>query len=161
MEIDRNGLEVLTRAEAIALLRTQQVGRLVYTRRTLPAITPVNYVVGDSALLVWTGPLWTVAPAVCGTLVAFEVDEVNRALCRGWSVSVTGRAAPATDPLEWAWACLDGPVPWVTAPGDGLLRIPLMVVTGRWLGPRDREPADHPGRQPHGSYPEHACLPWP
>ena len=55
MEKDGNGLEVLTRAEAIALLDTQDVGVLVYTRRALPAVTPVNYVVRAGAILIWTG----------------------------------------------------------------------------------------------------------
>jgi uncharacterized protein len=158
MDIDRNGLEVLTRAEAITLLRTQEVGRLVYSRRALPAITPVNYVVCDSAVLAWTGSLWTSAAAVRGKPVAFEVDEFNRALRCGWSVSVTGRAALATDPFERAWACLDGPAPWVTGPQHVLLRIPLASVTGRRLGPRDREPAR---RRPHGPYAGNVCVPWP
>jgi hypothetical protein len=33
MDTDVNGLEIIARAEAIALLETEEVGRLVYTRR--------------------------------------------------------------------------------------------------------------------------------
>jgi len=51
MDIDRSGLEVLTRAESIDLLCTEQVGHLVYSRRTLPAITCVNYAVCRGAIL--------------------------------------------------------------------------------------------------------------
>ena len=55
MTTDENGLEVLSRAEAITLLESQEAGRLVYTRRALPAVRPVNFVVRGGAVLIWTG----------------------------------------------------------------------------------------------------------
>jgi nitroimidazol reductase NimA-like FMN-containing flavoprotein (pyridoxamine 5'-phosphate oxidase superfamily) len=64
MNTDVNGLEVLSRAEAVALLETQEVGRLVYTRRALPAVIPVNYAVRDGAILIWTGSGSSMAQAV-------------------------------------------------------------------------------------------------
>ena len=55
MDVDVNGVEVLGRAEAIGLLESQEVGRLVYTRRALPAVRPVNFAVRGGAVLIWTG----------------------------------------------------------------------------------------------------------
>ncbi|HEV2344677.1 MAG TPA: pyridoxamine 5'-phosphate oxidase family protein [Actinocrinis sp.] len=137
MEIDVNGLEVLSRAEAIALLETQEVGRLVYTRRALPAIRPVNYVVRGGAVLVWTGSTSSLGQAVRGAVVAFEADEFDRMSRSGWSVAVTGTARLVTDEAQLERARLEGPMPWAPGVKDYLICIPLMIVTGRWLGSRD------------------------
>lgn len=134
MEIDTNGLEALSRAEAIALLETREVGRLVYTRRALPAIRPVNYAVRDGAVLIWTGSASSLGQAVRGAVVAFETDALDRVNRSGWSVVVTGTAQLVTDEAQLARARLDGPVPWAPGVKEFLIRIPLTIVTGRWLG---------------------------
>ncbi|MGI8807661.1 MAG: hypothetical protein ACR2KK_07440 [Acidimicrobiales bacterium] len=40
MEVDRTGLQVLSRAECLALLRDSLVGRVIVTDRALPAASP-------------------------------------------------------------------------------------------------------------------------
>lgn len=135
METDANGMEVLSRTEAIALLETQEVGRLVYTRRALPAVVPVNYAVRGDAILIWTGSTSSLGQAVRGSVVAFETDEVNRAAHSGWSVTVTAPAQLVTDETELAKARIDGPVPWAPGIKEYLIRIPLTMVTGRRIGP--------------------------
>jgi len=142
MDTDVNGLEVLARAEAVALLETQEVGRLVYTRRALPAVMPVNYVVRQGGILIWTGAASPLGQALRGAVVAFQVDELDRTTRSGWSVTVTGTATLVTDEVELARARADGPVPWAPGVKDHLIRIPLTMVTGRWLGPGHRG-ADH------------------
>ena len=137
METDANGLEVLSRAEAIALLETQEVGRLVYTRRALPAIRPVNYVLDGGAVLIRTGSASSLGQAVRGAVVAFEVDEFDQVTRMGWSVVVTATAQLVTDEAQRARSSLDGPVPWAPGIKEHLIRIPLTIVTGRWLGERD------------------------
>lgn len=136
METDANGVEVLSRAEAIALLETQEVGRLVYTRRALPAVVPVNYAVRDGAILIWTGSASSLGQAVRGSIVAVETDELDRAGHSGWSVTVTAAAQLVTDETELAEARLDGPIPWAPGIKEYLIRIPLTMVTGRRLGSR-------------------------
>ena len=143
MDTDVNGLEVLSRAEAVALLETQEVGRLVYTRRALPAVTPVNFAVRAGGILVWTGSASPLGQALRGEVVAFQVDELDRATRSGWSVTVTGMAKPVTDEIEFARARADGPVPWAPGVKDHLIRIPITMVTGRWLGARDHRRAEH------------------
>jgi hypothetical protein len=139
MNTDANGLEVLSRAEAVALLETQEVGRLVYTRRALPAVIPVNYAVRGGAILIWTGSTSSLGQAVRGSVVAFQVDELDRVEHSGWSVTVTAPAQLVTDEAELAKARLDGPVPWAPGVKEHLIRIPLTMVTGRWLGSREAE----------------------
>jgi nitroimidazol reductase NimA-like FMN-containing flavoprotein (pyridoxamine 5'-phosphate oxidase superfamily) len=134
METDVNGLEVLTSAEAIVLLETQEVGRLVYTRRAVPKVVPVNFAIRDDAVLIWTGSGSSLAQAVRGAPVAFEVDEVDRSTHSGWSVIVAGTAQLVTDQAQRERARGDGPAPWAEGTKDYLIRIPLETVTGRRLG---------------------------
>ena len=54
----------LPEGEAVVLLSTGQVGRLVYTRRALPAVTPVNYALRDGAIWIWTASASSMAQAV-------------------------------------------------------------------------------------------------
>jgi hypothetical protein len=143
MDTDVNGLEVLSRVEAIALLETQEVGRLVYTRRALPAVMPVNFVVRGGGILIWTGAASPLGQALRGAVVAFQADELDRATRSGWSVTVTGTAKLVTDETELARARADGPVPWAPGIKDHLIRIPIAMVTGRWLGPRAHQGTDH------------------
>lgn len=139
MDTDANGVEVLSRAESIALLESQEVGRLVYTRRALPAVRPVNFVVRGGAVLIWTGSASSLGQAVRGAVVAFEADELDRVTRSGWSVVVVGTAQLVTDETELARARLDGPSPWAPGVKDYLIRIPLTMVSGRWLGERERD----------------------
>jgi nitroimidazol reductase NimA-like FMN-containing flavoprotein (pyridoxamine 5'-phosphate oxidase superfamily) len=141
MDTDVNGVEVLSRAEAIALLESQEVGRLVYTRRALPAVRPVNFAVRGGAVLIWTGSASSLGQAVRGAVVAFEADELDRVTRSGWSVVVVGTAQLVTDEMELTRARLDGPSPWAPGIKDHLIRIPLTMVTGRWLGERERDAA--------------------
>jgi len=73
---DVNGLEVLSRAEAVALLETQEVGRLVYTRRALPAVIPVNFVVRGGAILIRTGSGSSMAQAVRGAVHDLAIQRL-------------------------------------------------------------------------------------
>ena len=45
--------------------------------------------------------------------------------------------------IELARARIDGPAPWAPGIKDHLIRIPIAMVTGRWLGPRDHQGTDH------------------
>jgi nitroimidazol reductase NimA-like FMN-containing flavoprotein (pyridoxamine 5'-phosphate oxidase superfamily) len=141
MQRDANGMQVLSRAEAIALLETQEVGRLVYTRRALPAVAPVNYAVREDAIWIFTGSASTMGQAVRGAVVAFEVDQLDRATRSGWSVTVTAEARIALDEGTLARARRDGPVPWAPGVKQHLIVIPLTVVTGRRIPPQAGEQA--------------------
>lgn len=134
MDTDVNGLEVLSRAEAVALLETREVGRLVYTRRALPAVMPVDYAVRDGGIWIWAGSASSLAQALRGAVVAFQVDDLDYVTRSGWSVTVTGLAEVVADEARLARARANGPVP--RAPGfkEHLIQIPLTMVSGRRLG---------------------------
>jgi nitroimidazol reductase NimA-like FMN-containing flavoprotein (pyridoxamine 5'-phosphate oxidase superfamily) len=95
-----SGAHVLSREECLSLLATMPVGRLVFTDRALPAVVPVNFVLSGKHIVLRTGATSSLAAGVRGSVVAFEVDRIDPAGHRGWSVTVVGRAEHVTDP-DW------------------------------------------------------------
>ncbi|MGY4742281.1 DUF1918 domain-containing protein [Streptomyces sp. ATMOS53] len=84
--------------ECRALLSTHGVGRVAVSAPDgRPAVVPVNYEVVDDAIAFRTAPDSLPAAAV-GREVAFEVDHVDDALSRGWSVLAVGPASVVTEP---------------------------------------------------------------
>jgi hypothetical protein len=69
MDTDVNGLGVLSRAEALSLLETGEVGPVVYTRRALPAVLPVNYAVREGGIWIWTASASSLGLALRGAVV--------------------------------------------------------------------------------------------
>lgn len=100
MEIDRDGLERLDRAECLRLLRTAAVGRVAGTSGALPVVLPVGYAVDGDSIVVETGRGTTLDFATSGSVVAFEVDDLNERGDAGWTVMVTGVAEEVVDHRE-------------------------------------------------------------
>lgn len=133
-----DGFRELGRQECLRLMAEAPVGRVVFTRGALPAVLPVNFALDDDgAILLRTSAASELARAVDGTVVAFEADDVDAARHSGWSVVVTGSAAVVTDPAEHRRLADTGPdtgpVAWVPAPQEVLIRIEPELVTGREL----------------------------
>lgn len=132
---DVNTLEAVDFDDAVELLGTEKVGRLVYTRRALPAVTPLNYVLRDGAIWIWTASTSSIAQAVRGAVVAFEVDQLDKVARTGWSVVVVGVAQLVANQEDLEVARAFGPEPWAPGRMEHLLRIPLSVVTARRIDP--------------------------
>lgn len=98
MSVDRNGLEILERADCLALLRSQRIGRVGFTSGALPVILPVDYAPVDDRIVFQTSPGSALDAAMrVGTVVAFEVDNVGEPNGCHWSVVITGRATELLD----------------------------------------------------------------
>jgi nitroimidazol reductase NimA-like FMN-containing flavoprotein (pyridoxamine 5'-phosphate oxidase superfamily) len=129
-----DGYRELGRQECLRLMAKAPIGRIVYTRRALPAVLPVNFTLdGDGAILLRTSAASELVRAIDGAVVAFEADDVDAARHSGWSVVVTGTATVVTDPDEHRRLARTGPVPWVPAPQEVYVRIEHELVTGREL----------------------------
>ncbi|MEV3907083.1 pyridoxamine 5'-phosphate oxidase family protein [Streptomyces canus] len=129
-----DGYRELGRQECLRLMAKAPIGRIVYTRRALPAVLPVNFTLdGDDAILLRTSAASDLVRAIDGAVVAFEADDVDAARHSGWSVVVTGTATVVTDPAERERLARTGPVSWVAAPQAVLVRIEPELVTGREL----------------------------
>jgi nitroimidazol reductase NimA-like FMN-containing flavoprotein (pyridoxamine 5'-phosphate oxidase superfamily) len=130
VEIDANGLEVLSRAECADLLRTKDLGRIAITSGALPVILPVNYVVVGDDIVLRTRKGTTLAAATRHAIVAFEVDVVDEVTGAGWSVMVQGRARELDD----APTGIDLAAPlarWRDHGEDRHVAVAIEVVSGR------------------------------
>lgn len=102
MEIDRDGLEVLDRAECLRLLDGAVVGRIAGTSGALPVVLPVGYALDGDSIVVETGRGTTLDFATSGSVVAFQVDNLHEHGHSGWTVMVTGVAEEVQDRREVA-----------------------------------------------------------
>jgi nitroimidazol reductase NimA-like FMN-containing flavoprotein (pyridoxamine 5'-phosphate oxidase superfamily) len=100
MEIDREGLEVLDRAECLRLLNGRSVGRIAGTFGALPVVLPVDYVMDGDSIVLETGRGTTLGLATAGAVVAFEVDNLHDHGHSGWTVMVTGVAEEVADAAQ-------------------------------------------------------------
>ena len=135
MEVDRNGLEVLSRDECLRLLGTAVLGRVAVTTAALPTILPVNFRFDGRQILIRTGRGTKLDAATQNAVVAFEVDEVERASRRGWSVAVTGVARELCDPDELADAQHLPLERWASGDDHRVVAISTEVVSGRRIVP--------------------------
>ena len=137
--VDRNGLEVLSREECLALLRTVPVGRVGISMRALPVVLPVSFAVLDDDVVFRTGTGSKLGAAVDHAIVAFEADDVDFARGTGWSVCVTGRASEVYHPDELAAVAALEPVPLVHGFSEHVVRVRADILTGRRLRPASPE----------------------
>ncbi|OIJ90042.1 pyridoxamine 5'-phosphate oxidase [Streptomyces sp. MUSC 14] len=134
----------LDRVEALRLLGSVPLGRIVFTRQALPAVRPVSHVLdgGDIVIRTHEGVALTTharQDEAQGVVVAYEADAIDPDTRLGWSVVVTGRARLVTDPGEVArirarlepWAAREG-----REGGDHAVRIRPDLVTGVLLTDR-------------------------
>ncbi|KOU12981.1 pyridoxamine 5'-phosphate oxidase family protein [Streptomyces virginiae] len=130
----RRYMRELDRAEALRLLSTVSLGRIVFTQHALPAVRPVNHLVENEAIIVRIhedGALASLAaPADApGVVVAYEADVIDSVTHLGWSVVVTGYARVVADADEMdRYAHLLRP--WVAHRMTSALRIRPDLVTG-------------------------------
>ena len=135
MYSDHHGLELLSQAECVQLLRTKTVGRVGLSASSLPFVLPVRYVVDDDRILMRTGEATRMAAATSDAVVAFEVDEFDVDMDAGWSVMVQGfarevlggvRVSPDAEEILSSWV---GPMP------ARCFSIPMEIVIGQRLHP--------------------------
>ncbi|MFG2715605.1 pyridoxamine 5'-phosphate oxidase family protein [Streptomyces goshikiensis] len=120
--------------EALKLLGSIELGRIVFTRHALPAIRPVNHLLDAGDIIVRLQDGSTLAALLAtqedaGIVVAYEVDAIDPRSHLGWSVVATGYATAVTDPAEIErYAHLLQP--WAAGTGSGAIRIRPDLVTG-------------------------------
>ena len=129
-QIDRNGLEVLDRAECIRLLRTVPLGRIGITTGALPTILPINFRVDGDRILFRTGVGTKLDAATRGAVVAFEVDDIDPMYHSGWSVVVTGVAREVEDPDDGAMYTTPR---WAPGQSERLVEVSIEEISGRRL----------------------------
>jgi len=138
MWIDQRGSEVLADSECLRLLalaaKEGAVGHLAWSDSSdrAPVLQPVNFVYDRQKVFIRLGD-GRMAESVSGSLVAFEVDHIDREESVCWSVLVRGLASACTgteaETMDRTW-----PVALVPSPGHQIYSIRPDVVTGRRFG---------------------------
>ncbi|MET4922448.1 pyridoxamine 5'-phosphate oxidase family protein [Streptomyces sp. PSRA5] len=132
-------MEALDRGDALNLLRSVSLGRLVFTQRALPAIRPLNHLLDGEDIIVRLGEGSALASLTAprggpGAVVAYEADVIDLDLHVGWSVVATGYARLVEDPADLD-RYRDLLRPWVARATTDVLRIRPELVTGFRLTP--------------------------
>lgn len=122
-------------AECHELLSGGVFGRVAVCTPEGPRILPVNYSVVGESIVFRTSAYGVVATHGWNLPIAFEVDHVDYADHRGWSVVATGPARRVEDPAEVSliqrtW----DPHPWAGGSRPLYVRLAWEELTGRRLG---------------------------
>jgi nitroimidazol reductase NimA-like FMN-containing flavoprotein (pyridoxamine 5'-phosphate oxidase superfamily) len=133
VDVDRNGLEVLSRDECVRLLGSHHLGRVGLSSGALPTILPVNYWCDGWSVYVRTSPGSKLDAAMHNAVVAFEVDEFDLVDHAGWSVVVTGLAREVTEDDELRRITHAPLARWAPGPDGHVVAISLELVSGRRL----------------------------
>ena len=110
-------------------------GRVGVCTPQKPVILPVNYSVVGEAIIFRTSPYGVVANHDWGSQIAFEVDFVDYADHKGWSVLATGHGERIEDPEDLArikrtW----DPRPWAGGNRPLYVKLAWEELSGRRLG---------------------------
>lgn len=123
--------ETLDPEECMRLLSSARLGRVGLTTPDGPQVLPVNHAVLDGAIVFRTDLYGVLADGTHGTVVAFEVDELDDRMRSGWSVLVIGTAEHVTEHTDVAEAFGQLGQPWAPGPRPLVARIVPSRVTGR------------------------------
>jgi nitroimidazol reductase NimA-like FMN-containing flavoprotein (pyridoxamine 5'-phosphate oxidase superfamily) len=141
MYSDGSALQRLSRDECLTLMASVPVGRIIYTRRALPAVELVNFALDHGDIVIRTDSSGKLAAAARGAVVAFETDQVDLAGQSGWSVTAIGPSSEVTDPDELARLRTIGLTSWAPGERDHFIRISPVMLSGRHLRTGSAQPA--------------------
>lgn len=155
IELDRNGLVILSQEDCLALLAHVPVGRVGVTMNALPVILPVNFAIatppGDDqpAVVVRTSPGTKLSAALDQSVVALEADSFDPVTHSGWSVLVQGTSRVLRDEADVAWAASLPLRPWAdTDDANWFILLSMDVVRGRVLRSGSATASARPGLAP-------------
>ena len=133
---EERSLSELPRAEALEMLSSVPVGRLVFTHQALPAIRPVNHLVEDDRIVIGltAGSAIATSSRGGGTVVAYEADCLDLSERSGWTVIVVGLAQLQTD-TEAVLHYRARLRPWLGGAAADVLTVSMEIVTGYRLTP--------------------------
>jgi hypothetical protein len=133
MYSDGSALQRLSRDECLTRMASVPVGRIIYTRRALPAVELVNFALDHGDIVIRTDHSGKLAAATRGAVVAFEADQLDLDARSGWSVTAIGPSSEVTDPGELARLRAIGLSSWAPGTRDHFIRISPVMLNGRHL----------------------------
>ena len=95
---DANGFEVLDRVACLERLAQHRLASLAITDGALPLVLPVLYTLHGEDILVGAAPNGVLGRRMPNSVVSLCVHDLDDALLRGWTVTVTGQAELVHNP---------------------------------------------------------------
>ncbi len=141
MYSDESALEQLPSDECLRLMATVPIGRIVYSRRALPAVDLVNFAIDRGDIVIRTDGGGKLAAAAHGTVVAFEADALDVDHQAGWSVTAIGQSREVTDPGDIGRLQAMGLSSWAPGIREHFIRITPQLLNGRRLRAHSRQNA--------------------
>ena len=149
MYSDGSALTQLPRADCLKLMASVSVGRVIYTRRALPAVELVSFTFDAGDIVLRTDPSGKLAAAARGAVVAFEADWVDLDQQVGWTVTAIGPSRAVTDPAEVRRLKAIGLSSWTPGAQAHFIRISPEILNGRYLRANGHQ---YPARQAAGAF---------
>lgn len=131
MEIQRVPVELDAKL-AFGLLGHAEFGRVAFVSDGIPTIRPLNHVVVDGRIIIYTRHTSAFAQALrdqAGLQVAYQADEIEPHSRLGWSVLVTGTATDVSDDRRSPQLALQVQS-WMKHPLDMVIAIEPQEVSG-------------------------------
>jgi uncharacterized protein len=97
MDTERLPLAPLSREECLALMASVSLGRIIFTRRALPAVELVCFALDNADIVIAAGAL---AAVTHGAVVAFQADDLDPVSRVGWTVTAIGQSREVTEQHE-------------------------------------------------------------
>jgi uncharacterized protein len=145
MYSDGSALEQLSRDECLRLMESVSVGRIIYTRRALPAVEVVNFALHHGDIIIMTDSGGKLAAATQHSVVAFEADLLDADEQAGWTVTAIGQSREVTDPAEIGQLQKIGLTSWASGIREHFIQISPEILNGRRLRVSGQPtPDDHP-----------------
>ena len=128
-------VENLSQEDCVTLLKSRNVGRIVFIDDIGPGAVPVNYGVAGDEIILRVEENSSLRKLIQSP-IGFEVDDIDQAQREGWSVLVrgNGREVALKDvPGLLNLVHEDLPRPWVEGIHSHWLAIQAVSLTGRRL----------------------------
>jgi uncharacterized protein len=133
MYSDASALPQLSRDECLTLLASVPVGRIIFTRRAMPAVELVNFLLDRGEIVIRIDRDADLAAATRGAVVAFEADLLDVPRQAEWSVTAIGHSQEVTDPGEQDRLREMGLSSWAPVAREHFIRVSPQILSGRRL----------------------------
>lgn len=121
-------LQTLSDERCLELLGQAETARVAWCTARGPVVIPVNIRLDGTRVLIRTSAGSALAERVDVERVAVQVDDVDAASRRGWSVLARGVAHVHLRPARE-----EDPEPWPAGPHSALVEVAIDELSGRWL----------------------------